>query len=98
MPYAIQSIDKPGHTQLRADKRPEHLAYLKSHVARLIAAGGLLEDDATGGKGGIILLDTDDRAEAERFAAEDPYTLAGLFEKVTITRWRKAFLDGQCLL
>jgi hypothetical protein len=25
MPYAIQTIDKPGRTQLRADKRPECL-------------------------------------------------------------------------
>ena len=43
-------------------------------------------------------MDTDDRAVAERFIAEDPFTLAGLFEKVTVTRWRKAFFDGKCLV
>jgi uncharacterized protein YciI len=64
----------------------------------LLAAGALIDDDGTGGKGGILLVDTDDRAVAERFIAEDPFTKAGLFEKVTVTRWRKAFFDGKCLV
>lgn len=98
MPYAIQTMDKPNSLSLRTDKRAEHVAYLKAHLPKLLAAGALLEDDATGGFGGIILLDTEDRAEAERFAANDPYALAGLFDAVRISRWRKAFFDGKSLL
>jgi len=26
---------------------------------------------------------------------DDPFVLAGLFERVTITRWRKAYVDGK---
>lgn len=98
MPYAIQTADKPGSAALRASARPAHLDYLKAHQHLLLAAGALIEDDGTGGSGGILLVDTDDRAVAERFIAEDPFTLAGLFEKVTVTRWRKAFFDGKCLV
>jgi len=98
MPYAIQTVDKPGQSKLRAELRARHLEYLKANQHRLLAAGALTDDDGTGGSGGILILDTDERAEAERFAAEDPFTLGGLFEKVTVTRWRKAFFDGKCLI
>lgn len=96
--FAIQTIDKPGHAQLRADLRAAHLDYLKAHQPRLQAAGALLEDDGSTGAGGILLVAAEDRADAEQFAAQDPYALGGLFQSVTVTRWRKAFFDGQCLV
>ena len=43
-------------------------------------------------------MDTDDRAEAERFIAEDPFTKAGLFQSVTVVRWRKAFFNRERLI
>lgn len=95
MPYAIQTVDKPDHGHLRAELREKHLAYLTANKHKLLAAGALIDDDGTGGHGGILLVDTDDRAEAERFAAEDPFTLGGLFARVTVTRWRKAFFDRE---
>ncbi len=98
MAYAIITTDKADGAPLRAATRAEHLDYLKSKVHLLIAAGGLLQDDGSPGPGGILLVDTDDRAEAERFLAEDPFTRVGLFQSVTITRWRKAFLDGKSLV
>lgn len=75
-----------------------HIEYLTTNKHLLLAAGALIEDDGTGGSGGILIVDTDDRKEAERFIADDPFSKAGLFEKVTITRWRKAFFDKQRLI
>ena len=98
MPYAIMTVDKPDHLHLRTATRAEHLAYLTAHQDRLLAAGALIDDDGTGGRGGILIVDTDDRAEAERFAAEDPFTKAGLFEQVTVARWRKAFFNRERLI
>jgi uncharacterized protein YciI len=94
MPFAILTRDKPGHDKLRAEKRDEHIRYLVSHQDKMLAGGAMLED---GGRayGGIIIFDTEERAEAERFAAGDPFARAGLFESVTITRWRKAFLNRE---
>lgn len=98
MPYAIQMQDKAGAAQIRADNRAAHVEYLKANAHFLLAAGALIDDDGTGGSGAILIVDTEDRKEAERFVADDPFSKAGLFEKVSITRWRKAFFDKQCLI
>ena len=65
MPYAIITQDKPDHAQVRAQARPAHLEYLTANQAKLLAAGALIDDDGSGGNGGILIVDTDDRAEAE---------------------------------
>ena len=98
MPYAIQTMDKAGSSKVRADNRPAHIEYLISQQHLLLAAGALIEDDGSGGNGGLLIVDTDDRKEAERFIANDPFTKAGLFEKVTVTRWRKAFFNKERLI
>jgi uncharacterized protein YciI len=55
----------------------------------------VINDDGTGGHGGILIVDTDVRKEAEDFIAGDPFTKAGLFAKVTVSRWRKAYFNKQ---
>jgi uncharacterized protein YciI len=97
MPYIIIARDKPGSSALRAATRPEHLAYLKQHLPKLLAAGALLDDDAKGGDGSVLIYDTEDRAEAERFARDDPFAKAGLFATTEIRRWRKAIFAGELL-
>jgi len=98
MPYAIQFTDKPDSAALRASTRPAHLEYLDAHKKMILAGGALTHDDGTGGHGGIIILDTDDRAVAEKFVADDPYSKAGLFATVTVSRWRKVFFGGERLM
>jgi uncharacterized protein len=98
MPYAIITKDKPNSLALRESVRAEHLDYLTRHKARLLAAGAQTADDGSGGYGGVILLDTEDRAEAEAFIRDDPFTKAGLFDMVQVTRWRKAFFAGERLV
>jgi len=94
MAYMIRTTDKPDAAELRAATRAEHLTYLRSYTPRILAAGGFLNDDGSVGKGGMIILDTDDRAEAEQLIANDPFNIAGVFEKVEIQRWRKVFFNG----
>jgi uncharacterized protein len=98
MPYAILTTDKPDSLELRTKLRAEHLRYLDANTHRLLAAGALIDDDGAGGHGGILIVDTDERKEAEAFIAGDPFTKAGLFEKVTVARWRKAYFDGKKLI
>ena len=74
MPYVIQTQDKPDSAQIRAQARPAHVEYLTKHKDKLLAAGALIDDDGTGGHGGVLIVDTDERAEAERFINEDPFT------------------------
>ncbi len=98
MPYAIRTKDEPDHGDLRAELRDAHLAFLNANLHKLLAAGAVIDDDGACGHGGILIVETDDRAEAEAFAADDPFTKAGLFESVTVTRWRKAIFNFENLL
>ncbi len=98
MPYVIITRDKPGHLELRNQHRMVHLDYLERNKARLLAAGGLTDEAGQGGYGGVIILDTDDRAEAEAFIQNDPFTQAGLFAGIEVIRWRKAFFNHERLI
>ena len=93
MPYVILMTDKPDSAKLRADTRAVHVEYLDANKHMLLAAGALIEDDGTGGNASMYIVDTDDRAEAERFYKGDPFHKAGLFADVKVSRWRKAFFD-----
>ncbi|HEX5079745.1 MAG TPA: YciI family protein [Geminicoccaceae bacterium] len=98
MPYVIITRDKPNSLALRNEVRAVHVDYLTANQHRLLAAGAMIEDDGRGGSGGVIIIDTDDRKEAEDFIANDPFTKAGLFEDVQVKRWRKAFFNYERLV
>lgn len=89
MLYCLYNLDKPDSQSVRQAHRPAHVAYLDSQGERLVAAGPLLADDGLAMIGSLIILDCADRADAESFAAGDPYAAAGLFESVTIRPWRR---------
>ena len=98
MPYIIETFDKPDHQALRQQHRPAHLDFLAQHAALLLACGAKLHDDGSDMGGGLYVVDLDTRAEAQAFIATDPFYQAGLFAEVRITRWRKAYVAGECLL
>jgi hypothetical protein len=98
VPYAIITRDKPNSLHLRNEARAEHLEYLTRHQDKLLAAGAQVDDAGQGGYGGIIIVDTEDRAEAEAFIRDDPFTKAGLFAGIEVVRWRKAFFDKKRLI
>ena len=45
--------------------------------------------------GGVIILETDDRNAAEQLSRNDPFTKAGLFETVTITKFRHGYFNHE---
>ena len=92
MLYHILCKDKPGRLQMRLDNREAHLAMVRALGDRLFAAGPLLDanDEMIGS---VLIIDFDDQATAEAFCEKDPYAKAGLFEQVTVTRWRKTLPD-----
>jgi len=98
MPFLIETFDKPNHADVRVRERDVHLAFLARNKALLLACGAKLNDDGSNAGGGIYIIDVETREEAERFIAQDPFTLIGLFESVKIVRWRKAYVDRNCYL
>jgi len=89
MNFILYCVDKPGHSQVRADNRPAHLDYLNSNLDRIVIAGPMTSDDGDAVLGSLLVIEAADRAEAEAFAAGDPYAKAGLFDKVEIKAYKK---------
>lgn len=98
MPFFIETWDKPDHQHLRASTRARHLEFLAQNADKLLACGAKLHDDGTDIGGGIYIVDVQTPDEAKAFIAADPFSAVDLFERVNITRWRKAYVDGRCFL
>ena len=87
--FIVIATDRPGTLALRTATRDAHRAYLKERNADgvTVALGGptLGEDDLMDGT--MLVLSAPDRAAAQRFVANDPYTRAQLFEALEIRAW-----------
>ena len=97
MPYMIETYDKPGAGATRQAARDEHLAFLAQQAKLLLACGAKLSEDGVA-TGGFYIVDLETREAAEAFIAADPFSKVDLFSDVRITRWRKAYLNGECFL
>lgn len=95
MPYLITAYDHPNMDDAREKVRQAHREYLASFGKRLLASGALLDEAGEAIIGGASLLDTDDRDEALRFEAEDPYAKAGIRADVNVTQWRLRWWVGE---
>lgn len=91
MYFIIMAEDRPDSLELRMATRPSHLDYAAAQGC-VVLAGPLLTDgkDPTP-QGSMLIIDVADRASAEKFAANDPYAVAGLFARLDITPWMPAF-------
>lgn len=85
--FAIYCVDKPNSLELRLATREAHLAYMGGFRDQLRLGGPML-DEAGDMAGSMILLEMETLAEAQAFAASDPYNQAGLFERVHISAFR----------
>ena len=87
--FAVYCLDKPQTAELRQATRPAHLAYIKVFADNIALAGPIVSDDDESSLGGLLLVRFDSRAEAEAFIRDDPYTKAGLFDSITVKRFRQ---------
>ncbi|MDE4061162.1 MULTISPECIES: YciI family protein [Rhodobacterales] len=87
MLIALIARDKPGHLETRMANRTAHLAYIEETGA--VAQAGPLLDQNGEMVGSLIILDVEDMAAGEAWAANDPYNKAGLFEAVELITWKK---------
>ena len=88
MQFVIHCHDKPDGEALRAPLREAHHEYLKSFQNIIVARGPLLDDDAKDMTGSLLLVDVNNKAAAESFWLGTPFSRAGVYESITIERWR----------
>lgn len=85
--FALYCLDKPDALDLRAAVRPDHLAYARdSGAVRL--AGPVLDPATESPAGSLLVIEAEDLAAAQAFAAADPYANAGLFRSVDVRPFR----------
>lgn len=96
MLYAIISEDVANSLPLRAKARPAHLARLHElrDKGRLILAGphpavDAAEPGEAGFSGSLVVAEFDSLADAQRWADEDPYIAAGVYDNVTVKPFKK---------
>ena len=89
--YAIMSEDVENSLELRIGARDAHLARLRELAAegRVLIAGPHPAIDAqdpgpAGFSGSLVVLEFDSLADAESWAADDPYVAAGVYANVTV--------------
>jgi hypothetical protein len=94
--YAIICQDKENSLDTRLATRPDHLKRLEAlkEQGRLLLAGPHPAIDAedpgpNGFTGSLIVAEFTSLTAAEKWAAEDPYLLAGVYEEVTVKPFKK---------
>jgi uncharacterized protein YciI len=87
MLVSLFAHDKPGALDIRKANRDAHLAYIKE--TGVVAQAGPLLDADEQMSGSLVVLDVEDMAAAEAWAAGGPYAKAGLFASVELVRWNK---------
>ena len=84
--FALICRDKPGALETRMANREAHLAYVRE-TGVVLFGGPMLADGQM--RGSLLVIEAEGMDGAQAWAARDPYALAGLFEAVEITEWKK---------
>lgn len=85
MRYVIHAFDKADGLPIREANRDDHVKYVNSQDVDLLLAGPLMNQAFDKPIGTLLVIDAENRDAAEAYAANDPYNVAGLFQRVDIT-------------
>jgi uncharacterized protein len=92
MLFAIHTLDGEGALPKRlehGDAHRAHIAGAAGYGVKIVISGPLVMDDGETMIGSLIVIKAANREAAERFNANDPYRLAGVWQKVTISGFLK---------
>ena len=92
MQFIIKAYDGEGKLDKRMEVRPRHLEGMKILGNKVIAAGGLLDEEGRM-KGSMLVVDFNDRAEVDEYLANEPYVLEGVWEKIDVERFNLVILN-----
>ena len=94
--YAIIAEDTPDSLDKRLNARPEHLSRLKAlqDAGRLLLAGPFpaidsIDPGPNGYTGSLIVAEFNNLEDAKEWANNDPFVIAGVYQRVTAKPFRK---------
>jgi uncharacterized protein len=88
MHWLIKCRSKPGTDDLRLATIDAHRNFLDGYPEVTWYSGPLFTDDNKNAIGSLRLIEFPDRAAAFAYINADPYTRAGIFQAITIERWK----------
>lgn len=84
MIFVFHLLDAPNVAELRLQVRPEHKTYLAAVADKIAFAGPLTSDDGKTMIGSLLAIDFPDRAAAEKWQANEPFTRSGVYGQVSV--------------
>ena len=98
MLYMIVGEDVENSLSARTTARPDHLSRLEAlqNEGRLVIAGpnphiDSIDPGTAGFSGSLIVAEFDSLETAQKWADQDPYIKAGVYQKVTVKPFKKVF-------
>jgi uncharacterized protein YciI len=85
--YILACFDKAKSLDLRMATRAAHLVWAGAQADRIRRAGPMLTEEDTMA-GSLFFLEAESAEEVRAFNAADPYTQAGLFDRIEIQRFK----------
>ncbi len=84
--------DGPEGSARRQANRERHVAHLETlHQAGQLVYGGPIRDETDRSIGAVLILEAPDLAGARALVARDPYVQAGVFERMEVSHFVRAF-------
>lgn len=90
--FALHALDRPGALPLRLENYAAHRAFVETDAdygITIVLSGPLQTDDGEVMTGSLFLIEAPSRAAVDAFVAADPFTKAGVWGEVTITRFHR---------
>jgi len=88
MHWLIKCRSKPATDALRLATIAAHRDFLDGYPEVTWYSGPLFTDDNKNAIGSLRLIEFPDRDAALAYINADPYTKAGIFETITVERWK----------
>jgi uncharacterized protein YciI len=95
MLWIISRVVAPNFAENREKGLQPHREYMRSKKEILVIAGPTTSDDGTQFIGTVLIVNVNTRAEAQAFVDGDPFTKAGMFTSITITRMNMGQFNPQ---
>jgi uncharacterized protein YciI len=92
MTHFLVEYRELGNAAEREARRADHIAYRKG-LGPAMALAGPLFDEEQRPVGSVVIIDAPDEDAARTIAQSDPYVGAGVFELVSVRRYRIAAMN-----
>lgn len=94
MQFIIKAYDGPDMLEKRMEVRPDHLEGMKALGKQIICAGGLLDDEGKM-KGSALVMEFPNRAALDNYLANEPYVVAGVWQKIEVETMNVVLVNGE---